>query len=171
MSEQPRYDPFEPSDFFPDRLSARPLPAGVISRTFTETDELLDTGMMGGQPATRFPFPMTMDVMARGQERYNIYCVPCHDFVGTGNGMAAIRGFRRQPATFHSEQLRSAPHGHFFDVITNGFGAMPSYANQIAVPDRWAVIAYIRALQLSQSVTAAELSAEDRQRLTPGQQR
>lgn len=165
MATQPRYDPLEASDFFPDRSSARPLPAGTISRDYVEKDEFGDTGMIGGKPADRFPFPITSDLLLRGQQRYNIYCSPCHDYVGTGNGMAARRGFRRNPASFHTDEMRMSPPGHFFDVMTNGFGSMPPYANQIAARDRWAVTAYIRALQLSQWATIDRVPEDERRRL------
>ena len=157
MADQPRYDPLQESEFYSDQLSARPLPEGVVSRDFMEKQEFLDTGTVGGQPADRLPYPITMDLLRRGQDRYNIYCTPCHDYVGTGNGMAVQRGFRSKPPNFHAEELRSAPTGRFFDAITNGFGAMPSYANQLAAPDRWAVIAYVRALQLSQSASTEDV--------------
>jgi hypothetical protein len=126
---------------------------------------MADLGALNGKPADRFPFPITMELLLRGQERYNIFCTPCHDYVGTGDGMAARRGFRRKPASFHSEELRSAPPGHFFDVITNGFGSMPDCADPISPPDRWAVIAYIRALQLSQWASLEVVPAEERGRL------
>jgi mono/diheme cytochrome c family protein len=164
MADQPRYDPLQASDFFPNGSSARPLPDGVIPHDYPKQD-WRDTGMINGKPADRFPFPIDNAVMLRGQERYNIYCSPCHDYIGTGNGMAAIRGFQRKPASFHSTELRAAPVGHFFDVMTNGFGSMPSYANQIPVRDRWAITAYIRALQLSQSATINDVPAAERQKL------
>ena len=110
------------------------------------------------------PFPLTKEVLDRGEQRFNIFCSPCHDTAGTGQGMIVRRGYR-QPPTFHSDRLRQAPIGHFFDVITNGFGAMPDYRAQVAPRDRWAIAAYVRALQLSQHATAAELPAEDRQKL------
>jgi mono/diheme cytochrome c family protein len=170
MSEQPRYDPFDPSDFFPDRLSARPLPPGVVSRSFVQPDGInQDDG--GPQAATRFPFRITTESMERGQQRYNIYCSPCHDFAGTGIGMVAVRGFRSLPQSFHTEQLRSAPDEYFFDVMTNGFGAMPTYANVISVQDRWAILAYIRALQLSQFAPVDALAPEDLDNLNTAQPR
>ena len=165
MATQPRYDPLEASDFFPDSSSARPLPIGTISRDYVMKTEFGETGMIGGKPADRFPFPITAEVMRRGQQRYNIYCSPCHDYVGTGNGMAARRGFRRMPASFHTEDMRMSPPGHFFDVMTNGFGSMPPYANQIAARDRWAITAYIRALQLSQWTTLDSVPEDERRRL------
>jgi len=160
MADQPRYDPLQESEFYPDRLSARPLPEGVVSRDFQIPDEFRDLGLIGGKPADRFPDPLTMDVLNRGQDRYNIYCTPCHDYLGTGNGMAVQRGFRSKPPSFHSEELRAASPGQFFDVITNGFAAMPSYARQLSAQDRWAVIGYIRALQLSQSAATGDVPAD-----------
>jgi mono/diheme cytochrome c family protein len=165
MADQPRFDPLQKSTFFADMLSARPLPAGTVPRSANGPDELLDRGLINGQPADRFPFPLTMDVLSRGRQRYDIYCSPCHDYVGTGNGMAARRGFRRAPASFHTEELRKAPPGRFFDVITNGFGEMPSYSTAISPRDRWAIIAYVRALQLSQWATVDAIPQEELQRL------
>jgi mono/diheme cytochrome c family protein len=165
MADQPRYDPFEESTFFPDLLSARPLPVGTIPRDFPTQNELLDRGTISGKPADRFPFPITMDVLHRGRERFDIYCSPCHGFIGLGDGMAARRGFRRPPASFHTDELRAALPGLFFDVITNGFGAMPSYAYQIDVRDRWAIIAYIRALQMSQWAPADVVPPDELQKL------
>jgi mono/diheme cytochrome c family protein len=165
MADQPSYAPLQASDFFANGSSARPLPTGVIPHDYVTKEDLLDTGMIDGKPADRFPFPVDRMLMLRGQQRYNIYCSPCHDYLGTGNGMAARRGFRRMPASFQTNELRSAPDGHFFDVMTNGFGAMPSYAHQIPVRDRWAITAYIRALQLSQSATINDVPGDERQRL------
>jgi hypothetical protein len=165
MADQPRYDPLEASNFYPNGSSAQPLPAGVISRDFPNKDDWRDTGMINGKPADRFPMAIDSAFMQRGQQRYNIYCAPCHDYVGTGNGFAALRGFQRKPASFHSAELRAAPVGRFFDVITNGFGAMPSYENQIQVSDRWAIIAYVRALQLSQAATVGDVPPDERGRL------
>ena len=165
MADQPRYDPLQASDFFPNGSSARPLPADVVPRDYVVKEELLDTGMINGKPADKFPFPIDNAVMLRGQQRYNVYCSPCHDYLGTGEGIVARRGFKRKPASFQSDEMRAAPAGHFFDVMTNGFGAMPSYSNQIPVRDRWAIIAYVRALQLSQSAGINDVPADERQRL------
>jgi mono/diheme cytochrome c family protein len=165
MADQPRYDPYEESAFFPDRLSARPLPVGTISRNFVAKDELMDQGTTNGKPADRFPFPITLDVLHRGRERYDIYCSPCHGYTGTGDGMVVRRGFRRPAASFQTDELRAAPPGQFFDVMTNGFGAMPSYAYQVGTRDRWAIIAYIRALQLSQGATINDVPPNERQQL------
>jgi mono/diheme cytochrome c family protein len=165
MANQPRYDPYDESTFFSDRLSARPLPIGTVPRNSMGRNTVLDSGITNGEPAAAFPFPVTMDVLQRGRQRYNIYCVPCHGFVGFGDGMAARRGFRRPPTSFHIDRLRQAPPGHFFDVITNGFGAMPSYAFQIEARDRWAIVSYVRALQLSQAATMADVPSDELQRL------
>jgi len=165
MADQPRYEPLEESAFFPDHRSARPLPIGVIACGFLDEDEHLYAGRVNGQLAATFPFEITAEVLARGQDRYNIFCTPCHDRVGTGNGMAVRRGFRRGPPSFHIERLREAPLGHFYDVISNGFGAMNDYAVQIQPRDRWAIIAYIRALQFSQNADIRALPAPDRQEL------
>ncbi len=169
MAVQPRYDPLEPSDFFPDGMSARPRIAGTVARGEIELDGFLSTGKINGQEADGFPFPITMQVMNRGEERFNIYCSVCHGKVGDGNGMIPARGYRRPPS-FHTDTLRAAKSGHFFDVMTNGFGAMPSYAAQVSVSDRWAIIAYLRALQLSQHGTINDLPADMRAKLMGGRQ-
>ena len=164
MHDQPKYTAYKPSDFFPDGRSARPLVEGTIAQGQLNDDELLYDGRADGQPATVFPFAIDAAVMQRGRERYNIYCTPCHGLTGDGDGMVVQRGYRR-PSSFHVDRLRQAPPGHLFDVMTNGFGAMPDYAAQIPVRDRWAITAYIRALQLSQYATVAELSPEARGQL------
>jgi mono/diheme cytochrome c family protein len=156
MHDQPKYTPYKPSDFFADERSARPLVEGTIARGSLQDDELLYAGRVGGQPATVFPFAIDEAAMRRGRERYNIYCSPCHGLSGEGDGMVVQRGYRRPPS-FHDDRLRQAPPGHIFDIVTNGFGAMPDYAAQIPVRDRWLIAAYLRALQLSQHAPAAEL--------------
>jgi mono/diheme cytochrome c family protein len=120
--------------------------------------------MVNGNPGDEMPFPATKEVLERGRERYNIYCAPCHSRLGDGNGMIVQRGYRRPPS-YHIDRLRNAPLGHFFDVITNGFGAMPDYAEQIPARDRWAIIAYIRALQLSQQAPLSIVPPADRDRM------
>jgi mono/diheme cytochrome c family protein len=157
MADQPRYDPYDQSTFFPDMLSARPLPTGTISRDFLSA---------GTEP----PSTITLDLVRRGRERYNIYCTPCHGITGRGDGMAARRGFRAPPASFHSDELRAAPPEYFFDVMTNGFGAMPSYSYQVEPQDRWAIAAYIRALQISQWAPADAVPADELRRLESGAQ-
>jgi hypothetical protein len=161
MHDQPRYEALEPSDFFADGRSARPLVEGTVARGHLRDDELMFAGRIDGEPAQVLPFPVTRAVLERGQERYNIYCTPCHDHVGNGQGMIVQRGLR-PPPSFHIERLRQAPVGHFFDVITNGYGAMANYAVEVAVADRWAIVAYIRALQLSQYADVAKLPEVDR---------
>jgi mono/diheme cytochrome c family protein len=165
MADQPRYETYEESSFFPDHRSARPLPIGVVARGFLDEDEHLYAGRVDGQLAKTFPFEITAEILSRGQERYAIFCTPCHDYTGSGRGMAVRRGFRSLPPSFHIDRLREAPDGHFFDVISNGFGAMNDYAAQIKPRDRWAIVAYIRVLQLSQNASVKELPAQDRQEL------
>jgi hypothetical protein len=167
MHNQPKYIPLRQSDFFSDARSARPLVEGTVARGELNEDELLYTGKMGTQDATEFPFPVTADVMARGRERFDIFCSPCHDRTGSGEGMVVKRGYR-QPPSFHIDRLRQAPVGHFFDVMTNGFGAMPDYRAQVPVRDRWAIIAYIRALQASRNATLDQVPPDERNRLAPG---
>lgn len=150
MQDQPRYKPLRKSDFFADERSSRPLTPGTVPRGDLREDTYFYTGMMGRQPGNVMPFPVTPQVLERGRERYNIYCSPCHSEIGDGNGMIVQRGYRRPPS-YHTDRLRSAPVGHFYDVMTNGFGAMPDYAAQVSPRDRWNITAYIRALQLSQS--------------------
>jgi len=164
MANQPRYDSLEPSDFFADGMSARPRLAGTVARGELVTDPFLSTGKIGGQVADGFPFPVDKAVIDRGEQRFNIYCGQCHGRTGDGNGMIPSRGYRRPPS-FHTETLRTAKTGHFFDVMTNGFGAMPPYATMIPPRDRWAIVAYIRALQLSQHAPLADVPAEDRAKL------
>jgi len=161
MHDQPKYIPLRESTFFADDRSARPIVAGTVARGELHDDTLLYTGKVDGKDAAVFPFPIDARVLARGQERFNIYCSPCHGRTGQGDGMVVRRGYRRPP-TFHQDRLREAPVGHIFDVVSNGFGAMPDYAAQIKVEDRWAIIAYVRALQLSEHATAADVPADHR---------
>ena len=161
MSYQPKYDPLEPSDFFADGMSARPRIAGTVARGELVSNPFMETGKIGGVDGDGFPFPVTEAVVNRGQERFNIYCSECHGRLGDGNGMIPSRGFRRPPS-YHSAALRAAKTGHFFDVMTNGFGAMPPYAAQVSVSDRWAIVAYIRALQLSQNATINDVPPDQR---------
>ncbi|MEO6260293.1 MAG: c-type cytochrome [Thermoanaerobaculia bacterium] len=156
MADQPRYDPLESSNFFADGMASRPRIAGTVARGELPVDGFAATGKIDGADGDGFPFPVTAEVMNRGEERFNIFCSTCHGRVGDGNGMIPARGYRRPPS-FHSEALRAARSGHFFDVMTNGFGSMPSYAAQVSAKDRWAIVAYIRALQLSQNGTINDL--------------
>jgi len=164
MYNQPRYEPLERSDFFDDHRASRPLVAGTVVYRAPRTDDVLHTGRKDGELATKLPVELTAALLRRGQDRYNIYCSVCHARTGDGNGMIVQRGYR-QPPTFHSDRLRGVPVGHFFDVMTNGFGAMPSYALQVPTEDRWAIAAYIRALQFSQYASADELPDDLRKQL------
>jgi mono/diheme cytochrome c family protein len=157
MHDQPRYEPLQPSGFFRDERSARPIVEGTVARGQRRlTNPAFFTGYNGKELATQFPFQLIAGDLKRGQERFNIYCSPCHGRAGDGEGMIVQRGFSHPP-TYHSDRLRNAPIGHFYDVITNGFGAMHSYASRVEPRDRWLIIAYIRALQLSQTATTADV--------------
>ena len=151
MHDQPRYKPLAKSGFFADERSARPLVEDTVARGQLKEDALLYTGKADRDFSAAFPFPVDRALLDRGQERYGIHCSPCHGLTGQGDGIVVRRGFRNKPSSFHSDRLRERPAGYFFDVITNGFGAMQDYSAQIAVRDRWAVVAYLRALQLSQN--------------------
>lgn len=166
MHVQPKYKSFEPSSFFDDGRSERPAVPGTVARGQLHLDELLYTGKVNGVVANIFPFPITRKDLERGRERYNVFCTPCHDYAGTGQGMIVQRGFP-PPPSYHIQRLHDAPVGHFFDVMTNGYGTMYSYADRIPVKDRWRIVAYIRALQLSQETKLADLPGEDRSKL-PG---
>jgi mono/diheme cytochrome c family protein len=161
MADQPSYRPLQKSSFFGDERSARPLIPGTVAQGQLKADEPFSTGKSGGELITALPVPLTKELLVRGRERFNIFCSPCHDRTGGGNGMIAQRGYRHPPS-YHIDRLRQAPIGHFFDVITNGFGAMSDYAAQIPPADRWAIAAYIRALQLSQNATLADVPPEAR---------
>ncbi|HLG50292.1 MAG TPA: cytochrome c [Chloroflexota bacterium] len=165
MRDQPKLNPDEPTTLFASGTSSQPIVADTVPRGYADTDTVFYTGMDAkGQPVTEFPFPITRQDLLRGQEEFNIYCAPCHGRVGNGAGVVVARGFKTPP-TYHQDRLRNAPVGHFYDVITNGFGAMPSYGNQIAPRDRWDIVAYIRALQFSQYANVKDLPPEDRQKL------
>ena len=164
MHDQPKYIPLRESAFFNDERSARPLVEGTVARGQLHDDELLYGGKVRGEDATMFPFAVDAAVMARGQERFDIYCAPCHGRTGQGDGMIVRRGYRHPPS-LHQDRLRNAPAGHYFDVITNGFGAMPDYAAQVRAEDRWAIVAYVRALQLSEHATLADVPAAERDKV------
>jgi mono/diheme cytochrome c family protein len=192
MHDQPKYKPLRPSAFFADGRGARSLPEGSVARNQLKADAQLYTGKTeGGQTAasaqsdqsvaaspgqnanaaasfqgyeTTFPFPIDEAALDRGEERFNIYCSVCHGRTGDGLGMIVRRGYRRPPS-YHEDRLRQAPVGYLFDVITNGFGAMPDYAAQISTEDRWKIIAYIRALQLSQQGTVADVPPDKRDKI------
>ena len=193
MQDQPKYLAYRGSEIFPDSLSSRPLVEGTIARGYLREDQEYYTGKTGaavtpsstldstakaaapsnvpatpaaatGNDVNEFPFPITREILDRGQERFNIYCSPCHGVLGDGRGMIVNRGFR-PPPSYHIDRLRTAPLGHFFDVITNGFGAMPDYAMQVPPHERWAIVAYIRALQLSQNAPIAVVPPPNRSQL------
>src|SRR5436190_17046399 len=157
MYDQAKKEPFEASEFFKDGRVARPLVPGTIARGQLETDTPLFTGKEGGQFVADLPVKLDEQLVKQGQTQFNIYCVPCHGRIGDGDGMIPSRGFKRPPS-YHIDRLRGAPVGHYFDVVTNGFGAMPAFKNRITPEDRWAIIAYVRALQLSQFAPASSLS-------------
>lgn len=162
MAQQPSYRPFAPSDMFADGTSARPIPPDTVARDAQIGDPRETTGKSAdGQDLSTIPLPVTRDLLLRGQSRFNIFCAPCHGQAGYGDGVIVERGFT-PPPSFHSDALRNAPPGHYFDVVTRGFGAMPSYAPQVPPDDRWAIIAYIRALQRSQHATLADVPADQR---------
>jgi mono/diheme cytochrome c family protein len=169
MHVQPRYNPFDPSDFFEDGQSARMPVAGTVPRgdLTLGPQELLYTGKVNGALADAFPFPVTREVLDRGRERFNIYCSPCHAMSGDGDGMIVQRGFHHPPS-LHTDHLRAAPTGHLFDVITNGFGVMYAYGDRVVPKDRWAIVAYIRALQLSRQASISDVPQAERKKLLDG---
>jgi len=164
MYEQPKYLPLQPGGLFSDHRSAQPPVAGTVARGNLRTDGIYFTGMTAAGPAETLPAPLTRQLLLRGRERFNAICSTCHDRTGSGQGMIVQRGFD-QPPSYHIQRLRAAPIGHFFDVMTHGFGAMPDYASQVAVADRWAIAAYIRALQFSEFATLADVPLSERRKL------
>jgi len=164
MDNQPRYKPLGESRFFPDGQASRPRVDGTVARGELHEDAALWTGKAGDRPVDKLPVPVTAGLLARGRERYDIYCSPCHDRVGSGKGMIVRRGYR-QPPSLHLDRLRQAPAGYLFDVMTNGFGVMPAYAAQVPARDRWAIVAYVRALQRSQYATLADVAPAERRSL------
>ena len=164
MHNQPRYKPLAASEFFTDHRSARPEVEGTIARGQLRIDEARYTGKIAGEDINEFPIPITKADIERGQARFNVYCTPCHGRLGDGNGMVVMRGFR-QPPSYYSQRLMDAPVGHFYDVVSNGFGSMASYASRVTSDDRWRIIAYIRALQFSESAKLSDVPADQRQNL------
>ena len=165
MHRQAKVVPLRESVFFADGSSARPLPEGVVARGFLRDDAALYRGMgPDGKFVLDLPVPVTKQLLLRGKERFNIYCSPCHGRTGDGQGMIVARGFK-QPSTFHVDRLRNERAGYFFDVMTNGFGQMSSYASQVAPEDRWAIVSWIRTLQASQNMPREFLAKEDEQKL------
>jgi mono/diheme cytochrome c family protein len=164
MHDQPKGEPLEASAFFADGRVARPLLEGVIARGELELDPHLATGKVGGKLVDTFPFEIDAAALERGRQRYGIFCTPCHDAAGLGEGMIVQRGMKRPPS-LHIERLREAPAGYFFDVMTNGFGAMYDVSDRIGVADRWKIAAYVRALQLSQHASLDDVPAGERAEL------
>jgi mono/diheme cytochrome c family protein len=164
MFQQPRGNPLGESDFFPDGAASRPIPPHTVARGFLDEDQAFYAGMIGTNLVTQFPFPVTRPALERGRERFEIYCAVCHGATGEGDGMIVQRGFPAPPS-FHLERLREAPVGHFYDVMTRGYGVMYSYASRVEPADRWAIAAYIRALQLSRHATLADVPPEQRAKL------
>lgn len=158
MQNQPKFIPLRENQFYGDDRSARPTIEGTIARGQLEDDPLLYTGKVNGQEVDQFPFAITEKDLARGRERFNIFCAPCHSELGDGNGMIVQRGFKK-PTSYFDPRLMKAPVGHFFSVMTYGRGAMPDYSAQVPVADRWRIAAYIRALQLSQTANGSDLPA------------
>src|ERR1700743_1603431 len=159
MQDEPKFFPQRGTTFYTDGRSVRPQVANTVARNQGDEGSYFYTGLVNGKEGDGLPIDLTPETMARGQERFNVYCTPCHSRVGNGEGMIVQRGYR--PAgDFHTDRLRNAPLGHFFAVMTNGYGAMPDYAAQVTPQDRWAIVAYIRALQLSQNATAADLGGQ-----------
>jgi hypothetical protein len=165
MHDQPRVKPLAESAFFADGSGARPLPAHTVARGELRADRALHTGRHEDDSLlTELPVPLDRMILLRGRERYDIFCAPCHGRTGEGDGMVVRRGYKA-PVSYHQDRLRMAPLGYYFDVMTNGFGVMPSYASQIPVEDRWAIASYIRALQFARRFEAEKLTAEERARL------
>lgn len=166
MKDQPKFEAYEETSFFPDHRSQRPLIDGVVARGHLNEDEGFYTGKSEGKLLKKIPVPVTKKLLERGRERFNIYCIVCHGAVGAGDGIVIRRGFKPIPTNFHSDKLRQIEDGHFFDVISHGFGVMQDYSMQIEPADRWAITAYIRALQLSQNAKISQLTETDKQKLT-----
>jgi hypothetical protein len=162
MGNQPKNKPLSPSDFFADGRSVRTPVENTVSRSSMDNDQLMVT-----KDSTNFPMPVNDALLERGQERYRIFCSPCHGIQGDGIGMIVMRGMK-SPPTYHQDRLRQAPNGYIYDVITNGFGQMYNYAAQVSPRDRWAIVAYVRALQLSRNARVADLPAETREKLNSG---
>ncbi len=168
MHDTPRYEPLQQSDIYADKRSARPIIEGTVARGFLKDDDVFFTGMQCGAPVEKIPMPLTEAVVVRGRERYEVFCAPCHGVAGDGDGMIVKRGYK-QPTSYHDPRLRNERAGYFFDVMTRGFGQMPDYAAQVSPKDRWAIVAYIRALQLSQHASVGDLTPEEKARLDRGE--
>jgi mono/diheme cytochrome c family protein len=159
MHDQPKYRPLRESEIFADKRSARPLVAGTVARGTLREDTVLYTGKVGSDFVTQIPVKVTAELLERGQTQYQVFCSPCHGRTGRGDGMIVQRGFKK-PSSYHTDRLRQVPIGYLYDVVTNGFGAMSDYSAQVPPPDRWAIAAYVRALQYSQYAPAAEVPVD-----------
>jgi hypothetical protein len=159
MAQQPKNRPLSPSDFFTDGRSARPLVENTVAR-----GSVLDDEMVVSKESNAFPLPLSQELLERGENRYQIFCTPCHGLQGDGNGMVAMRGMKHPPS-YHQDRLRQVPNGYIYDVITNGFGAMLGYSAQLAPRDRWAIVAYVRALQLSRNARISDLPPDVREKV------
>ncbi len=162
MANQPRENPLAPDPFFADGRSERPVVENTVVHGSIQEDALVIP-----KDSNAFPLPVNMELLQRGQQRYTIFCTPCHGVQGDGLGMVAMRGMKHPPS-YHQERLRNEPVGYLFDVVTNGFGAMYGYSSQIPPRDRWAIVAYVRALQLSRNAPVNELPAGLREKLNAG---
>jgi mono/diheme cytochrome c family protein len=164
MHDQPKYKPYRQSEFFADGQAMRPFVEGTVARGLLREATPLNTGKSGEDFVTEVPLPVTAELLERGRSEYRVFCSPCHGRTGMGDGMIVQRGFKR-PTSYHVDRLRQMPIGYFFDVITNGYGAMLDYASQVPVEDRWAIVAYVRTLQLSQYAPEADVPADRRSEL------
>lgn len=166
MYNQPKAKPYAETNFFEDGTSARPLPPGTVAYHQARENEAYHTGLTNGMLVAQLPPPLKLNraLLERGRERFEIYCAVCHGLAGEGNGLVVERGFPAPPS-FHGERLRAAPLGHFYDVITNGYGVMYSYADRVEPGERWAIAAYLRALQLSRQMKAGELTPNEKEKL------
>jgi hypothetical protein len=162
MAHQPKNRPLSPSAFFDDGRSGRPIIENTVAR-----GSIADDGLFVPKDSNAFPLPLTPALLNRGQERYKIFCTPCHGLLGDGNGMVSMRGMKHPP-TFHQPRLRQVPNGYIYDVIANGFGGMLGYSAQIPPADRWAITAYVRALQLSRNAPVSDLPPDLRAKLPSG---
>jgi len=162
MAHQPKARPLSPSEFFDDGRSERPLLENTVAR-----GALADDALFVPKDSNNFPLPVNQELLERGEERYQIFCTPCHGLQGDGNGLITMRGMKHPP-TYHQDRLRQVPNGYLYDVVTNGFGAMLGYSAQIPPRDRWAIIAYVRALQLSRNAHVADLPGDVREKLNAG---
>lgn len=162
MAHQPKARPLSPTEFFDDGRSERPLLENTVAR-----GALADDALFVPKDSNNFPLPVNQELLERGQERYQIFCTPCHGLQGDGNGLIVMRGMK-QPPSYHQDRLRQVPNGYLYDVVTNGFGAMLGYSAQIPPRDRWAIIAYVRALQLSRNAHVADLPGDVREKLNAG---